>query len=489
MDTQPLTGRVKPLLSAMAVVGISFVLVFTIYFTELGHEWGLFLSGVLVAAILAEATRISRAEWLLMRRTAQLSAIKDKLAREVMLRKNAEQTLAAGKARLTLVDDILPTMVALVDNDARCRYHNQAFRQLLHLRPEQIDGHHLNEIIGAKAYQEIAAHVRQALDGHSVKYERLHKTADGSVYKLAVEHLPQFGAGGKTTGFYLLGNDITAPADVAPHEPAPGNHSSQDLYVESLSAQLVGQMDSTAQIVAAIEKNEFRLFSQRIEPLGTVPEGAEFHEVLIRLMEEEEDMIPPGAFFPLAEKLGLMPQLDRWVLQHVAEHASLRIQQKTWREGSMYFINMAEATLDDPAFANYLEVTLLEYGVPGSILCFEISHADLVAKNTAVARFVQAVDKLGCRVALSGFGRNRISFDLIRGFRVEYLKIDGSIILNIMNDPISLAKVKAVTQVAQKLGIKTIAELVEDKHMLPTLSAAGIDFAQGFGISLPEPLA
>ena len=155
----------------------------------------------------------------------------------------------------------------------------------------------------------------------------------------------------------------------------------------------------------------------------------------------------------------------------------------------MFFINVSGATIIDPGFPEFLQLTLLEYGVAGTALCFEIPESELAARTTEVAEFARQVRQCGCCVALSGFGRDRVLFDLIRGFQVEFLKIDGSLILNILHDPVKLAKVTALNQVAKKIGVKTVAELVESEETIVKLREIGIDFAQGFGISRPRPLA
>ncbi len=479
---------VRPFITAIAIITAAVVLVVTVYFTRVTIPWAAFLTGVLVAAVLAEATRVTRAEWSLVRRTAQLSTLKDRFEREVQLRRSAEEAVFAGKARLTLIDEVLPTMIALVDAEGCCRYHNRAFRNWLKLRPEQIDGRHINEILGAKVYQEIASYVRQALDGHLVKYERTQTMSNGAVYKLAVEHIPQFAKGGKAAGFYMLSDDITEPGDALAYASAHIGKANQELYVNAFSEEVTGQKGAGAEIVTAIEKNEFRLFCQKITPLAQETGAAECHEILVRLREEEERMMPPGAFFPMAEKHGMLSHLDRWVVQKVTERAALQIQQKTWQEGSVFFINLAEATIADHSFPDYLEVTLAEYGVPGSVLCFEIPNAALGAQRNEIAELAQRIKLHGCRMALSGFGRDKVSFDLIRGFQVEYLKIDGTVILNMMRDAVQLAKVASINKVAKQIGVKTIAEFVENNDIVVRLKELGVDYAQGFGISQPRPL-
>lgn len=507
MQIRKMFHAVRPFVSALAVIATGAALVFTIYFTELGLQWTTFLAGILVAAILAEATRVSHAEWVVMRRTAQLTAAKDKLEYETQLRKKAEVAIATSKSRLHLIDEVLPTMIAFIDIEGRCQYHNRAFRDWLHLRPEQVHCQYMREVLGAKVYQEMATAVRQSLNGQTVHYERTQKRQDGAVYRLSVEHLPQFEKDGKVTGFYMLINDITEPGDVRmaarPEPTSPGRAGNsavapvfaqdgtadhQNMFIDSLSEQISGHANAGSRIMEAIENDEFRLFCQLITPLAANSGEAEHYEILVRLMEEEQSMMPPGAFFPLAEKYGLMPHLDRWVVRHVTEWVAHQNPQGWPQKSSMFFINVSGATISDPGFPEFLRLTLLQYGVPGAALCFEVSCSELALKTSVVAEFARQVRQCGCRVALSGFGRDQILFDLIRGFLVDFLKIDGSIILYILHDPVYLARVTAISRVAKKIGVKTIAELVESEEIIASLKEIGIDFAQGFEISRPRPL-
>jgi EAL domain-containing protein (putative c-di-GMP-specific phosphodiesterase class I) len=322
---------------------------------------------------------------------------------------------------------------------------------------------------------------------------------------LSVEHIPQYGEDGKVNGFFMLINDITSPGDLIKagvdsntlarandaaeiHALVHEGMSNQDTFVDSFSEQVSGQTN-VRNIKAAIEKGDFSLYCQLITPLTTASGEAEHYEILVRLIEEEEGMMPPGAFFPLAEKYGLMPHLDRWVVQHVTEWASNQNALDEKRKNSLFFINLSSATIGDHSFPEFLQLTLMEYGVPGAALCFEIPNSELTLRPAVIAEFAQRIKQCGCQLAISGFGHDRISFDLIRGFTVEFLKIDGSIIFNILRDPVELAKIIAVSRVAKLIGVKTIAELVENEETIAKLREVGIDFAQGFGISRPRPLA
>ncbi|MGA7593952.1 MAG: EAL domain-containing protein [Gallionella sp.] len=482
---QKLLRTIRPFSSALAVVATASALVVAIYFTENGRLWVTFLAGVLVATTLAEATRWSHARWIVTRRSAQLSAMKAKLERETELRKQAENAVAADKPRLHLIDEVLPTMVAFVDRKGHCRYHNRAFLNWLNLRPEQISGRHMRDVLGSQVYQETAAAVRQSLDGHAVHYERTQQMPDGAVYRLAVEHLPEFGDDGKASGFFMLISDITKPDDVrlsAAHDAS----DDQSMFVDEYSEQTTGQHDA-GMIRSAIENGEFSLLCQLITPL-VAKGGIGHYEILVRLNEDEGSMLPPGTFFPLAEKYGLMTHLDRWVTQHVAEWLSRQMPRSERQQNTTYFINVSGATIADPGFSEFLNLTLLEYNLPASTLCFEIPDSELAMRTAEVAEFARQVRRSGCRVALSGFGRDQVLFNLIRGFQVEFLKIDGSMILGILRDPLKLAKLTAISRVAKKIGVQTIAELVENEETVASLRKVGIDFAQGFGISRPRSL-
>ncbi|MGC2456364.1 MAG: PAS domain-containing protein, partial [Gallionellaceae bacterium] len=244
---------VRPYFSAAAVIVTAVLLVFTIYFTQAKPQWTVFLTGILVAAILAEVTRATRAEWRVLRRTSQLSSLKDKLDRETLLRKNAEAKMAADKPRLLLLDEEMLTMIVMVDADGNCRYHNRAFREWQRLRPEQIDGHPLSKVLGVKVYEEIEPYIRKSMNGEKAHYNRKQGMKDGAVYNLRVKHLPTFGEGGKVTGFYILADDITERRDVlalpaeesflaehqlnleAPTAVLNDDKGNQDLFIDSMS--------------------------------------------------------------------------------------------------------------------------------------------------------------------------------------------------------------------------------------------------------------
>lgn len=500
MSTRNIFRMVRSYIAAAAVIVTAVLLVFAIYFTELGMQWVTFLTGILIASILAVATRASNTEWraaqtdwIVTRRTAQLAAVKNKLEEEKRLRKNAEKQISADSTRLTLIDEALPNIVALVDSNLCFQYNNRAFRSWVSLRTEQINGQTMRKVFGTDTYSDMENGVRQSLNGDAASYTLFQKMPNGTNRRLSVEHFPQFAQNGKVTGFYISAIDVTNSTVPSQDDNTQGiaqnGESEQDMFIDSFTEQMGGQKDAVFRIMAAIEKDEFHLFCQMIIPLSTSAGNAKHYEILIRLQGDEDSMMPPGAFFPLAEKHGLMPHLDRWVVQHIAEWISNKKLQGAELTGSIFFINISKDTIRDFEFPAFLQQQLLKYDIPGAALCFEIGGPSAIADIDAAAKFAQQVRQCGCHVALCDFGQEGVSFELLRSLRVDFLKIDGSIILHILRDPIYLAKVKAISQVATKIGVKTVAELVESEDIIAKLKEIGVDSAQGFGISRPRALS
>lgn len=259
----------------------------------------------------------------------------------------------------------------------------------------------------------------------------------------------------------------------------------QDTFASTTPKLVIRGENAGNRIAESIENNEFILLYQLIAPLDIHASNARHYEVFVRLIEEEENLSPPGEFFPLAEKHGLMPALDRWVVKHVLDSVSGSDLRGVLDEGSLFFVNLAGATIRDPEFPEFVKQILYEYGMAGTVLCFEIPGSELTLLAPHVARFIKAIREIGCRVAISGFGRDKVSFELLRGFQVDFVKIDGSIIIRLHRDLVDQAKTTAINQIARKNGIKTIAEFVEDEETIAKLKEIGVDFGQGFGISKP----
>jgi len=498
---------VRPFISALAVITLTAAIVFTIYYSENAKSWIIFLSGILMAAIFAEAVTVSRTERTVIRRGEQLTDTKNKLSHESQLREIAEEEIAASKSRLILIDEELPIMVALIDRGGMCQYYNRAFMEWLHLQPQQIIGRNIRSILGAKIFREVANAIRQSLDGHPVHYEKIQKMPDMRDHRLFIEHIPRFSENGKVTGFYMLVNDITSPSNVGMpsqleskeiissvnnldmRDPTHDVKTNQNKFVADPFSRQTTENDKDArQVMNAIENGKYCVFGQLITSMAVDSSEVEHHEIFVRLMGKDNKIMLPEEFFPLAEMNGHMLYLDRWVVEHILEWISRQNSpDEKWRN-SMFFINISDDSISDSSFPEFLSTALLEHGVPGTALCFEIPAIGLILRNSEIAKFAQQVKKCGCHIAISGFGQDQVLFDLIQGFKVDFLKIDGGIIRNILYDPVDLTAVRIINKTAKEIGVKTVAESVENEETIVILRKIGVHFAQGYGISRPRPL-
>lgn len=276
-----------------------------------------------------------------------------------------------------------------------------------------------------------------------------------------------------------------APA-AAPGFSAKAAEAEPSLYVESVTERLTGWPSAAERLTSALRNNEFCLYGQTIAPLAAAEEP--LCEILIRLIEEEQNLMPPGAFLPIAEEHGLMPSLDRWVVRNVLEWLAKRRRTDPDHPGIICLVILSAATLADPKFAVFVSEQRQIFGIPAAGLCFQVDGNDAAARTGDTARQIARLKKLGCRIALSGFGRNTVSIDILKILSVDFIKIDGNVILNILRDDVDVAKATAINRVAHAVGIKTIAEFVESDEILAKLRELEIDYAQGFGISRPCPL-
>ena len=254
-----------------------------------------------------------------------------------------------------------------------------------------------------------------------------------------------------------------------------------DRQLQKIDDALAGMDHPEQRLRAALDQDELALYCQ---PIAALQGAVRFPmaEVLIRMREEEQALLPPGEFLPVFEHYRLMPDLDRWVVRKVAWHIArgTRIPH--------YDINLSTQTLEDPAFPQAVAQALSAANVPGKVLMFEISEGDTLAKLEVAVRFSEAVRALGCAVAVSGFGRRSVSFMALKALRPDFVKIDGVIVRKLLTAPASEAKVQAILRVGEVMGFQCIAEMVEEQDILVRLKALGVGYAQGFGIQQPHPI-
>jgi diguanylate cyclase (GGDEF)-like protein/PAS domain S-box-containing protein len=255
---------------------------------------------------------------------------------------------------------------------------------------------------------------------------------------------------------------------------------------DEATARRSGELDWASRIDGALRHDRFVLYGQRIAPVDARP-GNGHYELLVRMRDEQGALVPPMAFLPAAERYGLMPAIDRWVVrQAFTTLAAARA------EGAMHLrfsINLSGASLNDEAFLGFLQAQFEAHSIPHALICFEVTETTAIANLDNAARLIDALRGLGCKFSLDDFGSGMSSFGYLKHLRIDYLKIDGAFVKDIVTDRIDAAMVEAIHRVGQALGLETIAEFVENDAILERLRELGVDYAQGYGIHVPQPLS
>jgi len=246
------------------------------------------------------------------------------------------------------------------------------------------------------------------------------------------------------------------------------------------------EMSWVNRITRALDEQRFRLRYQPIVALSSRESLIEHFEMLVSMVDEKGIIIGPDAFIPAAERYNLMPSIDRWVI----DNAFRFIGSLPDSAGHLHTccINLSGSSLTDEHLLQYVQGKLVEHGVSPKRVCFEITETATIANMNRALRLISELRARGCRFALDDFGTGLASFAYLKHLPVDFLKIDGTFVKNIVRDPVNLAIVKAINEIGHALGIKTIAECVEEVETLEVLRELGVDYGQGFGIARPKPL-
>jgi diguanylate cyclase (GGDEF)-like protein/PAS domain S-box-containing protein len=259
------------------------------------------------------------------------------------------------------------------------------------------------------------------------------------------------------------------------HVNQPGDHE---------LAQRQGEMQWIARLHQALAEDRFCLYYQPIVPLAPAAHAGDHGEILLRLKEPDGQVILPGAFIPAAERYNQITAIDRWVIRAVL--SALRDQEQR-PPLSQYSINISGQSLGDAAFLAFVVEQVEQATIEPSQICFEITETAAIANLTAAMNFVSTLKAKGCRFALDDFGSGLSSFAYLKTLPVDYLKIDGRFVKDMLDEPIDCAMVEAIHRVGHLMGIKTNAESVENTAILEKLRVIGVDYAQGYGIAKPRP--
>ncbi len=276
------------------------------------------------------------------------------------------------------------------------------------------------------------------------------------------------------------------PHPVASTVPVAGKPATGSAYLRAVTEEILGWSNPRHRLQQALTEDDFLLYAQPIRSLKPKSDDAPCLEILLRLQEEEDHLLPPGGFFPVAEALGMFEDIDRWVVRNTVTWCT---RTEIRLRSPMCCINLSASALRNPAFAGFVRAQINAAGIPGQCLCFEIGEADAIEFPDEVRRFIGVLLPKGCQFTIENFGSVQMSFAHIRELPIDYLKVDRSIIHSILRSPGELARARAISATCRKLGIVSIAAHVETQDVLTKLIEIGFDYAQGFGIAQPAPLS
>ncbi len=238
-----------------------------------------------------------------------------------------------------------------------------------------------------------------------------------------------------------------------------------------------------AHLQNALEQDGFELVAQPIVPLHDRA-GSAYHEILLRMRGDDGETLRPSSFMSAAERYQLMSRLDRWVIDR-----AITLIARDGRDRGRFAINLSGQSLGDDEFLDFVLARIDASALRPGTLCFEITETAAVANLERAKTFIGTLRARGCRFSLDDFGAGLSSFAYLRDFEVDALKIDGSFVRDVNTNRVSEAMVAAITQVARVMGLDTIAEYVNSAGVRGKVAELGVDFAQGFHIGEPMPLA
>jgi diguanylate cyclase (GGDEF)-like protein/PAS domain S-box-containing protein len=248
-----------------------------------------------------------------------------------------------------------------------------------------------------------------------------------------------------------------------------------------------GEMQWVQRISRALEEDRFCLYYQSITPVADRMAEGDHFEILLRMVDETGQLVPPMTFIPAAERYNLMPAIDRWVISTAFALLSGSSTRRQCPAG-LCAINLSGASLTSDSLLDFILAQFALHSVKPESICFEITETAAIGNSIKAIQFMTKLKQQGCRFALDDFGSGLSSFAYLKTLPVDYLKIDGTFVKDIVNDPIHCAMVESIHHIGHLMGIKTIAEFVESDTIMQKLRSIGVDYAQGYAVARPQPL-
>ncbi len=277
---------------------------------------------------------------------------------------------------------------------------------------------------------------------------------------------------------------LSQAVDVARKMPKRIWKESQAVSLIEQREELIKQFDA---LKLVISQNRLQLYAQPIQPLDPshTSKGMMF-EILIRIEDELGEIRPPAEYLNVAKVFGYMSVVDYWVIEEVLRFLSEKPERLS--NLARCSINLSGETLVASGLIEHIEDCFQRYSVDRQKICFEITETEVIEDERQATDVINALRLMGCKVALDDFGTGLASYEYLYRYQFDYLKIDGRFVRNVLTHPVDQVTVKSIAQVAQAMGLETVAEFVESEDMLALLDEFGVTYAQGYAISHPKPL-
>ncbi len=339
---------------------------------------------------------------------------------------------------------------------------------------------------------------KEIIEQHSFQFE-------GKNYSISVSI-----GGAVISGSSSGAGEVLANADVSCHIAKNKGRNRSHIYDPSCDARLAmdKELGWSTRLRDALGNDKFELVFQPIVPIsmiagvelpreGLVDEATPWEilgqdgkkeqvvfEVLLRLSDEGGKIVAPDMFLPTAERFNMMPEIDRWVVRHSLRRLSM--ERATGRD-IRFTINLSGSTMVDKQIGQDIKQMLIEFGISGDLLTFEITETCAITNIDAANNLITELKEVGCLFALDDFGSGFSSFGHLKHLDIDYVKIDGMFIQGILSDNMDKAVVQSINQIAHSFNKKTVAEYVDNREIVEVLESIGIDYAQGYFVSKPKP--
>lgn len=286
-------------------------------------------------------------------------------------------------------------------------------------------------------------------------------------------------------------NDVLSEVDIACYTAKDNGRNGYVIYdAEDLETKKrQGEMFYLPMLQTALKDNRFVLYTQPIVSTSkeTGPRSIHHYECLLRLIDEDDNIITPYKFIVAAERYDLIKDIDLWVIENA--FSNIAKLKGTQLEETVFSINLSGQSAVDPAMPAFIDSMLKKHEIKSSNICFELTETAVISNFTQAQKLIAFVRNRGSTIALDDFGAGASSFGYLKNLEVDFLKIDGQFVQEMTSNKVDFEMVRSMNSVGEALGIKTIAEFVETEEIMNTLASINVDYAQGYFIGKPSPMA